>query len=130
MAAVHNPSASSVKEYAYDEDRNTRFRPQMEDSKKSFFFTHDYLCLAYCIVDSAGGDSNCGIFAIFDGHGGKQVSEYCAERFPAEMRKEIQKGHVDLCKPITDIFAKVIFLDHPYNLPAFIDKSRTQTGGL
>jgi serine/threonine protein phosphatase PrpC len=44
---------------------------------------------AHCIVDSAGGDANCGIFAIFDGHGGKQVSEYCAERFPAEMRKEL-----------------------------------------
>jgi len=86
--------------------------PKWRTVRNFFLLTHNIYCLAYCIVDSAGGDSNCGIFAIFDGHGGKQVSEYCAERFPAEMRKEIQKGHVDLCKPITDIFAKVIFLYH------------------
>jgi len=29
----HNMNASSVREYAYDEDKNMRFRPQMEDSK-------------------------------------------------------------------------------------------------
>lgn len=29
----NNTSASSVREYAYEEDRNLRFRPQMEDSK-------------------------------------------------------------------------------------------------
>jgi serine/threonine protein phosphatase PrpC len=25
----------------------------------------------HCIVDKIGGDPNCGLFAIFDGHGGK-----------------------------------------------------------
>lgn len=53
----HNINASSVREYAYEEDRNLRFRPQMEDM--------------HCIVDKIGGDPNCGLFAIFDGHGGK-----------------------------------------------------------
>ena len=52
-------------------------------------FTFAYLSLAHCIVDKLGGDPNCGLFAIFDGHGGKQVSEYCAERFPIECRKEL-----------------------------------------
>ena len=33
QAAQHNTNCSSVKEYAYNEDRNQRFRPQMEDSK-------------------------------------------------------------------------------------------------
>lgn len=32
-AGEHNIQASSVREYAYEEDRNTRFRPGMEDSK-------------------------------------------------------------------------------------------------
>ena len=32
-AAQHNTNCTSVKEYAYNEDRNQRFRPQMEDSK-------------------------------------------------------------------------------------------------
>jgi len=30
---VHDKQASSVKEYAYTEDKNFRFRPSMEDSK-------------------------------------------------------------------------------------------------
>ena len=30
---VHEKAASSVKEYAYTEDKNFRFRPAMEDSK-------------------------------------------------------------------------------------------------
>jgi hypothetical protein len=30
---VHEKSASSVKEYAYTEEKNFRFRPTMEDSK-------------------------------------------------------------------------------------------------
>ena len=29
----HVTTSTSVKEYAYQEDRNQRFRPQMEDSK-------------------------------------------------------------------------------------------------
>jgi len=39
----------------------------------------------YSIHDRFGGDPTCGFFAIFDGHGGKQVSEHCAERV-AEVR--------------------------------------------
>ena len=30
----HEKNASSVKEYAYTEDKNFKFRPQMEDSKR------------------------------------------------------------------------------------------------
>ena len=63
--------------------------------------------VAHCIVDKLGGETHCGLFAIFDGHGGKQVSEYCAERFPVEFRKEMQKQPNDLHKIITEIFAKV-----------------------
>lgn len=61
----------------------------------------------YSIVDKMGGDQTCGLFAIFDGHGGKQVSDHCAERVPVELRKELQKNPTDLCKTLTDVFAKV-----------------------
>jgi len=37
------------------------------------------------------GDPTCGLFGVFDGHGGKHVAEHCAEMFPLEMRKEMQK---------------------------------------
>ena len=73
----HVQVASSVKEYAYTEDKNRQFRPEMED-------THMH-------QDKVAGDETCGIFGVFDGHGGKQVSEHCAEMFPIELRKELQK---------------------------------------
>lgn len=92
-ATEYNQNASSVREYCYAEDKNQRFRPQMEDTN--------------CIVDKVAGDNTCGLFCIFDGHGGKQVSEYCAERFPTEIRKELQKQPADLCKTLTDVFAKI-----------------------
>lgn len=66
---------TSVKEYAYDEEKNLRFRPYMEDTNS--------------MVDKLGSDPTCGLFAIFDGHGGKCVSQYCSERFPIELRKEL-----------------------------------------
>ena len=71
------PNAGSVKEYAYTEDKNRSFRPDMEDT--------------YCHADKVGGDMTCGIFGVFDGHGGKTCSEHCAECFIPEMRKEMQK---------------------------------------
>lgn len=54
---VYEKQASSVREYAYTEDKNYKFRPAMEDT--------------YSIKDRLGNDPNCGLFAVFDGHGGK-----------------------------------------------------------
>lgn len=50
-------NSTSVREYSYQENKNRRFRPQMEDT--------------HCIVDKLAGDETCGLFAIFDGHGGR-----------------------------------------------------------
>ena len=59
----------------------------------------DNRCLvANCIVDKVvPNDPSSGLFSIFDGHGGRQVSDYCAERFPLEIRKELMKNPADLC---------------------------------
>ena len=81
-AGEYVSQASSVREYAYNENKNRRFRPQMEDT--------------HCIEDKLGGDPSCGLFCIFDGHGGRQVSDHCAERVPAEIRKEVAKKPSDL----------------------------------
>jgi len=64
-----------VREYAYTEDKNRQFRPDMEDT-----------C---CHMDKLGGDDSCGFFGVFDGHGGKTVSEHCSECFPMEMKREL-----------------------------------------
>lgn len=37
-------------------------------SKNGVYFS---IFEAYCIVDKVGTDSSCGLFAIFDGHGGR-----------------------------------------------------------
>jgi serine/threonine protein phosphatase PrpC len=73
----HVENASSVKEYAYTEDKNRQFRPEMEDT--------------HCHVDRLNGDESCGLFCVFDGHGGGQVSEFAADTFAIELRKELQK---------------------------------------
>lgn len=51
------------------------FRPYMEDT--------------FCAEDNFGGDGTCGVFGIFDGHGGKTVSEYLKDRVPEELKKQI-----------------------------------------
>ena len=71
----HVDNASSVKEYAYTEDKNRAYRPDMEDT--------------HCHLDKVAGDPNCGLFAVFDGHGGKQVAEHCSETFPLLFKKEM-----------------------------------------
>ena len=72
---VHVKNASSVKEYAYVEDKNRKFRNEMEDT--------------FCHKDILGRDENCGMFAIFDGHGGRHVADHCSETFVREFHKEI-----------------------------------------
>ena len=52
----------SVPEYAYKEEPNSKYREYMEDKGKS--------------IDGFNNDNNIGIFCIFDGHGGREVSMY------------------------------------------------------
>jgi serine/threonine protein phosphatase PrpC len=82
-----------VREYAYSEEKNYRFRPAMEDT--------------HAIRDKLGNDPNCGLFCVFDGHGGKQVADHCAERIPEEMRKEVMKTPGDLSHTLDSVFLKI-----------------------
>ena len=63
--------------------------------------------VAYFIKDKACNDPNCGIFAVFDGHGGRQVADHCAERVGEELKKEIMKTPGDLSLAIEQVFLKV-----------------------
>ena len=67
----HVKVASSVKEYAYNEESNAMYRPYMEDTTYA--------------EDNFGGDSTCGFFGVFDGHGGRTVSDYVKDRVPEEL---------------------------------------------
>ena len=59
--APSGPSLSSIKSIGTAVDRNARYRRTMEDE--------------HIFVDSFTGDSSCGYFGIYDGHGGRQVVE-------------------------------------------------------
>jgi protein phosphatase PTC1 len=60
------------------------FRPYMEDT--------------FSAEDNFGGDSTCGLFAVYDGHGGKTVSEYLSTRIPEEFKKRLVASKpTDLC---------------------------------
>ena len=80
---------------------NIHFR-NWSNSHASFSF------IAHCIVDKVvPNDPSLGLYCIFDGHGGRQVSDYAAERFPIEMRKELMKNPSDLSNCITDVYNKI-----------------------
>jgi len=60
--------ASCVKEISYKEDPNYRFRGGMED-------------MAKCI-DKYMGNSDVGLFTLYDGHGGAEIAQYLKNRLP------------------------------------------------
>ena len=87
----------SVKEYAVVEDMNTKFRPYMEDK---------FVC-----IDQYGNQPKQGFFAVYDGHGGKEVSDYCADRLHIELLnsfKTLYDKSVEEC--IEASFLKVFFI--------------------
>jgi protein phosphatase 1G len=47
------------------------------------------------------------MFGVFDGHGGRQVADHCAERIPDELRKEIAKTAGDLSYGLEQVFLRV-----------------------
>ena len=61
----------------------------------------------YCHKDGVAGDKMCGLWGIFDGHGGKQVSEHCAETFPLILKKELAKMPHDLYQVLENSFLDV-----------------------
>ena len=63
----------SVLEYAYKEEPNLNFRQSMEDKGKS--------------VDGFNNNNDSGIFCIFDGHGGNEVSSFLQKNIVNYMRE-------------------------------------------
>jgi len=63
----------SVMEYSYKEEPNLKHRPNMEDKSKS--------------IDGFNNNTDSGIFCIFDGHGGSEVSSFLQRNIINYMRE-------------------------------------------
>jgi len=84
---------SCIKEYAYKEDQNSRFRPGMED--------------CYKVVDNYLGDPNKGLFTLYDGHGGPDVARYSKERFPDIFSKCLTESNHNVKNALMTSFSKL-----------------------
>ena len=65
-------NAWSVNEYSYKEEPNLSNRENMEDKGKS--------------IDGFNNNNNCGLFCIFDGHGGDEISAFLQQNIINYMR--------------------------------------------
>ena len=91
---MFNENASAVKQYASAEDYNQKFRMQMEDT--------------FSCIDKFAGDASSAVFGVYDGHGGKTVSEHLKERMPDAIKREImQSNPMDLVVPLESAFKRI-----------------------
>jgi hypothetical protein len=81
---------SSVHDFAYFEDVNKFNRPYMEDM--------------YSINDRLGGNPKCGLFCIFDGHGGDAVSKYCASDLHQWIEEETRHSYANMSSTLEQCF--------------------------
>jgi serine/threonine protein phosphatase PrpC len=89
----YNPSAKSVKEFVYKEDRNSECRNTMEDFGK--------------IIDKFMNDNSKGLFCLYDGHGGTELAKYVRDRIPELLTRQLSERHLNVDKAITAAYHKV-----------------------
>lgn len=91
LSEYYETNCSSVKEYAYKEDSNARFRNYMEDRGKA--------------IDCFKNNPSDGLFCLFDGHGGGEVSKFLQEKFPSFFKEVIPSQNLE--STFTSLFQKV-----------------------
>ena len=88
----HYTATKAVKQYGIAEDPNSSHRPYMEDTN-------------YC-ADSYNGHPKQALFALFDGHGGKDVSDYCAKNIATLFKQSLkittctEAALIDVCQKL------------------------------
>lgn len=78
-------NSASVKEFAYKEDQNLKFRNYMEDKG--------------VVVDGFNDSQTNALFCLFDGHGGSQVADYLQANYPNLLKNIIRnKNNINILK--------------------------------
>ena len=86
-------SNTLIKNYAYKENPNSRFRDYMEDKGKS-------------ILNFNSNPDNA-LFCLFDGHGGGEVSKFLQENFPKFMKESLPINNENYNIKLNDLFLKL-----------------------
>jgi len=82
-----------IKNFAYKENANSRFRDYMEDKGKS-------------IINFDSNPDNA-LFCLFDGHGGGEVSKFLQENFPKFMKEILPINSENAEIKLTNLFLNV-----------------------
>lgn len=85
-------NCSSIINYAYKEDQNSKYCNYMEDKGIA--------------IDCFNGDPSSGLFCLFDGHGGSEVSTYLQNIFP-NMLKNILPFKKSLAQEFINLFNSI-----------------------
>ena len=84
-----------IKEYFKCENQNSKFKKEMED-------------IAYANINFIENKNHSiSLFAIFDGHNGKFVSEYLNENLPKILYSQIEKNEYQIEKSINETFEEI-----------------------
>lgn len=109
LSEYFNNQIYSVKEYAYKEDQNFRYREYMEDKGK--------------MVENYFNNPDSILFCLFDGHGGNDVSEYLQKNFYKKMKEIITFDKRELTEEdFINLFQNI---DQKFKEPRFYKKGST-----
>lgn len=90
--SVFNPRPKSCREYAYEEEKNKKYRISMEDM--------------HLIIDKFNKDQSKGYFSLFDGHGGTEIVEYIRDKLPIAL-STYMKDTNDVARSLIKAFEKI-----------------------
>ena len=86
-------NSSLIKDLAYKENANARYRDYMEDKGRA--------------IENLNNDENNAIFCLFDGHGGGEVSTYLQKNFSNHMKEHFPFTPNDKLLFFTELFRKI-----------------------
>ena len=95
LPKIINNNTEIIKDYYKSEDQNKSYRKEMEDKS----------CIKINIIEKE--NHKISLFAIFDGHGGKLVSEYLYNNYEKTLISILEKNNYNIEKSIKESFKEI-----------------------